>query len=305
MKPTPSCLRSACCSVLATACETLVAGASKAAPKPAPKATKAAVAEAAAALPEEQYSYSAIGKRDPFRSPLDDLIIQGQADSQCPLCKWEIDQLRLVAVVTGTGNPVAMVEDPDGVGHVVRQGTQVGRRNGKVTTIRRDEVVVAELAHDPFGKGDPRTRPSSRSPTILPKYPKLRVCSMSSHAFTGRRPMFDLCTCIASLGALLVALPARASAGVDEVSVIETHADDRGGTVVLRGHPIPRSSASFAWSAPDRIVVEPRGGGRFEGQGPREPPDSGRKLKFLAGAIPERRDARWAGGAERSTGGGL
>jgi len=47
---------------------------------------------------------------------------------------------------------VAMVEDPDGVGHVVRQGTQVGRRNGKVTTIRRDEVVVAELAHDPFGK---------------------------------------------------------------------------------------------------------------------------------------------------------
>ena len=55
-------------------------------------------------------------------------------------------------MVTGTGNPVAMVEDPDGVGHVVRQGTEVGRRNGKVTTIRRDEVVVAELAHDPFGK---------------------------------------------------------------------------------------------------------------------------------------------------------
>jgi type IV pilus assembly protein PilP len=115
-------------------------------------AAKAAVPEQAAAPAEEIYTYSAIGKRDPFRSPLDDLVVQGEADSQCPLCKWEIDQLRLVAVVTGTGNPVAMVEDPDGVGHVVRQGTQVGRRNGKVTTIRRDEVVVAELAHDPFGK---------------------------------------------------------------------------------------------------------------------------------------------------------
>ncbi len=124
----------------------------KAAPKPAAKVAKTAEAEPAAPPPEEQYSYTAIGKRDPFRSPLDDLIIAGQADSQCPLCKWEIDQLRLVAVVTGTGNPVAMVEDPDGVGHVVRQGTQVGRRNGKVTTIRRDEVVVAELGHDPFGK---------------------------------------------------------------------------------------------------------------------------------------------------------
>lgn len=124
----------------------------RAAPKAIPKTTKTAAAEPVAAAPEEQYTYSAIGKRDPFRSPLDDLIIQGQSDSQCPLCKWEIDQLRLVAVVTGTGNPVAMVEDPDGVGHVIRQGTQVGRRNGKVTTIRRDEVVVAELGHDPFGK---------------------------------------------------------------------------------------------------------------------------------------------------------
>jgi type IV pilus assembly protein PilP len=126
---------------------------SKAIPKPAAKASKATVPEPAVTPPpEEVYSYSAVGKRDPFRSPLDDLIIQSQSDSQCPLCKWEIDQLRLVAVVTGTGNPVAMVEDPDGVGHVVRQGTQVGRRNGKVTTIRRDELVVAELGHDPFGK---------------------------------------------------------------------------------------------------------------------------------------------------------
>lgn len=113
---------------------------------------KASEPEHPAAPAEEVYAYSAIGKRDPFRSPLDDLIVQSQTDSQCPLCKWELDQLRLVAVVTGTGNPVAMVEDPDGVGHVVRQGTQVGRRNGKVTTIRRDEVVVAELGHDPFGK---------------------------------------------------------------------------------------------------------------------------------------------------------
>ena len=148
---------------------------SKIAAKPAPKAAKPAAAEATPAPPEEQYSYSAIGKRDPFRSPLDDLIIQGQADAQCPLCKWEIDQLRLVAVVTGTGNPVAMVEDPDGVGHVVRQGTEVGRRNGKVTTIRRDEVVVAELAHDPFGKAisNKTVLKIAHNPSEAPQAPSL------------------------------------------------------------------------------------------------------------------------------------
>jgi type IV pilus assembly protein PilQ len=67
--------------------------------------------------------------------------------------------------------------------------------------------------------------------------------------------MFDLCTCVASLGALLIALPARASAAVDEVSAIETHADDRGGTVVLRGTHPPVFSV-FRLSAPDRIVVD-------------------------------------------------
>lgn len=118
--------------------------------KPAPPASKPP--EVAEAAPVEVYSYSAIGKRDPFRSPLDDLIIASSASTACALCKWEVDQLRLVAVVTGTGNPVAMVEDPDGVGHVVRQGTQVGKRNGKVTTIRRDELLVVEVGHDPFGK---------------------------------------------------------------------------------------------------------------------------------------------------------
>ena len=118
----------------------------KATPKPTP------VAELAEAPPEEAYTYSPIGKRDPFRSPIDDLIVAIRSDQQCPLCKWEVDQLHLVAVVTGTGNPVAMVEDPDGVGHVVRQGTQLGKHGGKVTTIRRDELLVVETSHDSFGK---------------------------------------------------------------------------------------------------------------------------------------------------------
>jgi Tfp pilus assembly protein PilP len=45
-----------------------------------------------------------------------------------------------------------MVEDPNGTGHMLRQGTSVGRLGGRVTSIQRDQVVVTEISHDPFGK---------------------------------------------------------------------------------------------------------------------------------------------------------
>jgi type IV pilus assembly protein PilP len=127
----------------------------KVAAKPPAAATAAKPvlsAEAKPDTPVESYTYSAIGKRDPFRSPLDDLVISRGNETQCPICKWEIDQLRLVAVITGTGNPVAMVEDPDGVGHLVRVNTEVGKRSGRVTAIRRDQLVITEAGHDTFGR---------------------------------------------------------------------------------------------------------------------------------------------------------
>jgi type IV pilus assembly protein PilP len=122
-------------------------------PPSAPVAQKPLTPEPLA--PEEAkdtFVYSPIGKRDPFRSPIDDLLITTQIENHCPLCRWDVDQLKLVAVVTGTGSPVAMVEDPNGVGHMLRQGTAVGKLGGKVTSIQRDLVVVTETAHDPFGK---------------------------------------------------------------------------------------------------------------------------------------------------------
>ncbi len=122
-------------------------------PSPAPVAQKALTPEPLA--PEEAkdtFVYSPIGKRDPFRSPIDDLIVTQQVENHCPLCRWDVDQLKLVAVITGTGSPVAMVEDPNDVGHMLHQGTAVGKLGGKVTSIQRDLVVVTEASHDPFGK---------------------------------------------------------------------------------------------------------------------------------------------------------
>jgi type IV pilus assembly protein PilP len=127
---------------------------------------------------KDTFIYSPIGKRDPFRSPNDDLIaVASKGPGTCPLCRWEVDQLKLVAVITGTGSPVAMVEDPNGLGHMLRQGTSVGKLGGRVTSIQRDQVVVTEIAHDPFGKvvqnlskmkiEQPTEDPAQAAPSLL------------------------------------------------------------------------------------------------------------------------------------------
>lgn len=119
-----------------------------AAPAPKPKAAPAPVAETAAAPAPYVYTYNPVGKRDPFRSPVDELgPVTPSPVASCnePLCAFDLDQLKLVAVVTGDANPIAMVEDPVGRGHIVRRNTRVGRQGGKVTQILRDSVTVTEV----------------------------------------------------------------------------------------------------------------------------------------------------------------
>jgi type IV pilus assembly protein PilP len=114
----------------------------------APVQAAATTATAAATGPVYVYSYTPVGKRDPFRSPLEELgrVKQTTQVSNCTdaLCQWDLDQLKLVAVVTGDANPIAMVEDPMGRGHIVRRNAQMGRQGGKVTQILRDSLTVTE-----------------------------------------------------------------------------------------------------------------------------------------------------------------
>lgn len=62
-----------------------------------------------------------------------------------PLQKYEIEHLRLVAVMWGADGAYAMVEAPDGKGFSIRKGDLIGNRNGKVRKIDKDKVVVEEL----------------------------------------------------------------------------------------------------------------------------------------------------------------
>ena len=130
------------------------------APPPPATATKAAVAkppvvQEQGAAPAPTYVYNPVGKRDPFRSPDAEPATQAAlANASCnePLCRFDVDQLTLVAVVSGDANPLAMVQDPAGRGYFVRRNTRVGRQGGKVTQIMSDAVVITEYFTTPDGK---------------------------------------------------------------------------------------------------------------------------------------------------------
>lgn len=102
--------------------------------------------------PEVAYAYSPVGKRDPFRSIFEDLVEKDKGDKETELQKFEIDQLKLVAVVTGRATPFAMVEDPGGKGHTITRGTLIGRNWGRVSGIVNDCVQVKEEYRDYTGR---------------------------------------------------------------------------------------------------------------------------------------------------------
>ena len=92
----------------------------------------------------EQYSYNPIGKRDPFRSFLNFDNDDKPGPGTLPTQKYEIDQYKLAGLVWGVDRPRALVEDPDGMGHVLEIGTYIGKNWGKVTQITSGEVIVTE-----------------------------------------------------------------------------------------------------------------------------------------------------------------
>jgi type IV pilus assembly protein PilP len=111
---------------------------------PVVAATQLAPSEADPAAGDELYTYNTIGKRDPFRDVRSELCIDTTEPPKYPLELFELDQLKVVAVVVGTAAPRAMIEDPAGVGHIVRIGELIGRHRGQIRFIRREGVIVRE-----------------------------------------------------------------------------------------------------------------------------------------------------------------
>lgn len=108
--------------------------------------------------------------RDPFRDFTTSLVTQTPVASAIPVKMRDVslDQMRLIAVVTGMSVPYAMIADPSGIGHVIVRGDYIGRPevvnaggadglpialNWKVDRIRTGEVVLSRA--DPIHPDQP------------------------------------------------------------------------------------------------------------------------------------------------------
>jgi len=85
----------------------------------------------------EGWRFDPIQKRDPFIAPLVDVQVQVPE-----VLRWEVGEMRLVAVISGMGPARAMLLFPNGMSAVVREGEQVGRRRGLVAKIAPTEILI-------------------------------------------------------------------------------------------------------------------------------------------------------------------
>jgi type IV pilus assembly protein PilP len=176
MRRTPVLVAALVAAALAAGCDEAKKPLTRPPPPPPPVAAvvpPAAKLDASAQPAATEWSYSSVGKRDPFRSFLADLAsAERGAATRCAtaLGRFEIEQLKLVAVVTGLDDPVAMVEAPGGVGYSLKRGACVGRNGGVVSVVRSGEVVVSEWAIRADG-----TRDKTQTVLRLPKEASLHL----------------------------------------------------------------------------------------------------------------------------------
>ncbi len=148
----------------------------KGAAKPAPAAAAAAKPKAPAAagpaspaealaqrlavlrrkvLREEDFAENEESNRDPFRSYLDSWIERSPkitVTTVAALCaKYSLEELTLIAVISGDANPRAMFRDPTGLGQVVKRGDYLSKSSARVTKILSDRVVLELSEMTPGG----------------------------------------------------------------------------------------------------------------------------------------------------------
>jgi type IV pilus assembly protein PilP len=101
--------------------------------------------------PGDGLPYDPAGRRDPFRPPRVGAAGQG-GEPRTPLQRYEIGQLRLVAIIYDTAMARAVVEDEAGLGYIVHVGTAIGPNGGTVQAIERGRVLIHEQAVDFYGE---------------------------------------------------------------------------------------------------------------------------------------------------------
>ena len=108
-----------------------------------------------APAPQERFDFA--GKKDPFRSyvvaatkvklPLPQISVK-----QLPIQQYEVNQFKVLGIITGLAENRAMVLDPTGKSYVVKDGTLIGPHNGRVLKIMPTFIEVTEQYREDSGK---------------------------------------------------------------------------------------------------------------------------------------------------------
>ncbi|MGI6393217.1 MAG: pilus assembly protein PilP [bacterium] len=102
---------------------------------------------------KSNYRYSAVGKKDPFRSYFGDVAsLTKQKQIVSELQNFDITDLRLTAIIWGVTEPRVVIVAPDNKSHIVRNGSFIGKNWGKVSRILPDKIEIVETYKDPLGR---------------------------------------------------------------------------------------------------------------------------------------------------------
>jgi Tfp pilus assembly protein PilP len=106
-------------------------------------------------LREEDFAENDETNRDPFRSYLDTWIERGPKDTMSTVsavcATYSLEELTLIAVITGDANPRAMFRDPTGLGTTVKRGDYLSKSAARLTKILSDRVVLEMTEITPGG----------------------------------------------------------------------------------------------------------------------------------------------------------
>lgn len=116
------------------------------------------VQENTVATIKDQFTYNPAGRRDPFMSLVKKIstTVAKPKVNLGPLGKYELGQLRLMAMMVVDGTPRAMVKAPDGKSYTVKNGDLVGPSGGVVVRIETKKIEVDKITGQRIEKSPDR-----------------------------------------------------------------------------------------------------------------------------------------------------
>lgn len=132
------------------------------APTPTPTPTPTTPTTTTEADDYQRPEYPQGQRRNPFQPDIDVIVPAETGESTEeerlePLQRFQLSELELVAIISEIAVPKAMFIDPEGFGHVLKEGDRIGRNSGVLSDIRDNEVEITETTGEDGGQTRLRT----------------------------------------------------------------------------------------------------------------------------------------------------